>query len=252
VYILSHDREDEHKSFTEAKKKYENNNALQFVHMKSTFDLPLSNLQKVPEKVVAQTLDIVHFLRQVPRSKYLLFMEDDFEFCSNLFLSIQHLIQKCNHRFGVEGWNSIRMSYGLNGIIFPNDNDIVPSFASYLDEHSRRRPPDHLYTEFAAKETKQSKDILKERVIVGYRYNGFNHLGRVSTLREQPQWDFPGCWDELLVPTVFEVEAYNKIECPNDDITPCCKKGSWPGCDQPDLFPWIRWMPDKPPPTKAL
>ena len=31
----------------------------------------------------------------------------------------------------------------------------------------------------------------------------------------------PHCYDPLLEPTVFEVEAYNPAQCPRDDLWPC-------------------------------
>ena len=31
----------------------------------------------------------------------------------------------------------------------------------------------------------------------------------------------PHCYDPLLEPTVFEVEAFNPAQCPRDDVWPC-------------------------------
>jgi hypothetical protein len=233
----------------ESIKKYAQHKMMRFVHMPSTFGDPNKvSGGRVSRTVAAQSLDVAHFLHQVPRSRYLLFMEDDFELCPNGLQAIHHAIHKSNHRYGSDGWVAIRMSFGLNGIIFRNDNDIVSVFASYLEEHATRRPPDHLFTEFAAKETDQSKRLVGARTVVGYRYNAFHHLGSVSTLRDIPHWSFPGCWVELLVPTVFEVEAFDKKQCPLDDIWPCCTENAkWPGCsgNNANLYPWIRWSPDK-------
>ncbi|KAL0481768.1 proline tRS [Acrasis kona] len=224
VFVLSHDRVGiPHKSFNDLKDEYSNHtDTFIFSHVRT--------------KVVAQTLDVAHFLKQVPKSQYVLFMEDDFELCPNGFKAIYHIIQKSNRRFGMNGWNSVRTSFGLNGILFKNSDDMLNIFANYLEKHADRRPPDHLYTEFAAKETEEAKQLLGDKTVVGYRYNIFHHLGAVSTLRESKHWDFPVCWDELLVPTVFEVEAFNKEKCPKDDL--------WPKCNDEvnEQYPWVQWF----------
>ena len=73
---------------------------------------------------------------------------------------------------------------------------------------------------------------------IGFKYNIFNHIGIYSTLRSQKQTTFPLCYDMLLVPTVFEVEAYNPLTCPLDDIWPC------QGISKQDHF-YIDWSKQK-------
>jgi hypothetical protein len=91
-----------------------------------------------------------------------------------------------------------------------------------------------LIVEFSASETPESLSYVQKRPIVGYRYNIFHHLGKVSTLRQQGHWSFPTCYNELVFPVTFEVEAFNPKECPNDDIWPCKGKSS-------DQIPWVKW-----------
>ena len=107
----------------------------------------------------------------------------------------------------------------MNGV-FMHQKDLE-AFSNYLIKHQHRRPPDHLVVEWYAGETKESALFKQKRVNIGFRYNFFHHLGKTSTLRPQAQSGFPGCYDELLVPTVFEVEAFDPNVCPNDDIWPC-------------------------------
>lgn len=94
-------------------------------------------------------------------------------------------------------------------------------FASYLLEHQVRRPPDHLVVEWFAGETDQSAAYRGGRQHVAFRYNLFNHIGSVSSLRTEQQTTWPVCYDPLGVPTLFEVEAFKSDQCPTDDIWPC-------------------------------
>ena len=56
----------------------------------------------------------------------------------------------------------------------------------------------------------------------------FDHLGVRSTLRPEPQKKFPRCYEELTVPVVFPVEAFNARKCPRQDFTPCGNLASPP------------------------
>jgi hypothetical protein len=116
-------------------------------------------------------------------------------------------------------WLAIRSSYGMNGIFMHNKDLRV--FMQYLLTHQSRRPPDHLVVEWYAGETKESAAYRKARANVGFKYNLFNHIGTTSTLRSQKQTTFPVCYDLLIEPTVFKVEAFNPRQCPHDDIWPC-------------------------------
>lgn len=116
----------------------------------------------------------------------------------------------------------------------------------YFLRHFSRRPPDHLVVEFYAAESKFSKQYFSLlppsqssfeknnkknptqnrkrkliRNVAAYRYNILRHDGVKSTLRDDEGWSMPGCFEELVVPQVFEVEAWNAHECPDSDLWPC-------------------------------
>ncbi len=69
------------------------------------------------------------------------------------------------------------------------------TFREYLLKHQVRRPPDHLVVEWFAGETAESKAYKGNRANIGFRYNLFNHIGIVSTLRKQLQTTFPLCYE---------------------------------------------------------
>jgi hypothetical protein len=77
-----------------------------------------------------------------------------------------------------------------------------------------------LISEFCGGETPDSKEYVKGRPIVASRYNFYHHMGKISSLRKEVD-NYLGCYQELLFPVVFEIEAFNPKQCPNDDIWPC-------------------------------
>jgi hypothetical protein len=134
----------------------------------------------------------------------------------------------------------------------PSNNDVA-ALRDYFLLHSRRRPPDHLAVEFYAKESSAARlhfaapgvaaadtngDLAagliprsrrggggaanaRGRGVVAYRYNILRHDGLRSTLRDEEGWTMPGCFEQLVAPQVFEVEAWNPAQCPKSDIWPC-------------------------------
>eukprot|EP00002_Diphylleia_rotans_P000860 TRINITY_DN10465_c0_g2_i1.p1 TRINITY_DN10465_c0_g2~~TRINITY_DN10465_c0_g2_i1.p1 ORF type:complete len:289 (+),score=51.48 TRINITY_DN10465_c0_g2_i1:457-1323(+) len=169
-------------------------------------------------QVRKQSLDVSTLLDYASgKSSYYLFMEDDFELCSHGMKAINYVMDKAT--LLPLDWSIIRISYGLNGVIMKGQD--VAIFSKYLRDNLFRRPPDHLSVEWYAKEVPAGKAHFGSRQPVAFRYNLFKHLGVKSTLRSWDQPKFPGCFEELLFPTVFEVEAFNVTQCGADDITPC-------------------------------
>ena len=99
-------------------------------------------------------------------------------------------------------------------------SDVLP-FAEYLEHNLRRRPPDHLVVEWYAGETPQSNAYKNGRAHGAFRWNLLAHRGEVSTLRSDSMKGFPQCYEMLIFPILFEVDAFKPHLCPDDDLWPC-------------------------------
>lgn len=171
-----------------------------------------------------QTRDLVSLLRDpsiAGGSGYYLFSEDDMRLCEHGLLALQYLIGKAE--IYEPNWIAIRVSYGMNGIIMRNGKDLA-TFADYLDKHQRRRPPDHLVVEWFGGESTESSGYRGARRNMAFRYNLFDHMGLHSTLRATKSPTYPTCYEPLVVPVLFEVEAFNDRMCGQNDVWPCKKK----------------------------
>ena len=184
----------------------------------STAETDIGTANKPGYRVRKQTRNIVSIIRKSEgKGKYYLFLEDDMRFCPSGLLAVQYLLDKSSRYH--PNWLAIRASYGMNGI-FLHAKD-MHTFGNYLLKNQIRRPPDHLVVEWYAGESVESKEYKGKRANIGFRYNLFDHIGVVSTLRKEKSAAYPACYDELLEPTVFQVEAFSPHECPHDDIWPC-------------------------------
>ncbi|KAG2389287.1 hypothetical protein C9374_013847 [Naegleria lovaniensis] len=210
---------------TYSQKKYASQkNVWNFVNIDTNSKVyrPRDGVSAISASTVRQTSDFIHLIRNVhKKSKYLLIVEDDFLVCELTLTTLIHIIHKANARFGKDGWAAIRVSSGLNGIIMRNDNNDISTFADHLERRIGKRPPDHIFAEFCARETPESLAHFGNRFMVAYKYNLLSHLGRISTLRDNAHYDMPQCWETLVHPVSFEVEAFNPAQCPKDDLWPC-------------------------------
>jgi len=172
-------------------------------------------------KVRKQTRDLVALLH-IARGKaqYFLFMEDDVLLCPHGLTTVRYVLNRVS--LDDANWFAIRASFGMNGI-FVRDADLL-HLADYLWQHQARRPPDHLVVEWYAGETNESARYRGRRQHYGFRYNIFHHVGSTSTLRYQRRApETPTCYQPLIPPVVFQVEAHNPHWCRGDDLTPCLR-----------------------------
>ena len=184
----------------------------------------LFSAQVPTAQVRRQTLDLVHMLDVLAgTAQHVLFYEDDFALCDkphSALLALQYVIDKATALR--PDWISIRCSFGMSGIVLQGRD--VPAFREYLREHYNRRPPDHLVVEWYAGETPQAKRYVGPRRPVAFQWNLLLHGGRTSSLRSAKSGAFPGCFRELVFPTVFQVEAFNPQTCTQDNVcvVDCC------------------------------
>eukprot|EP00823_Brevimastigomonas_motovehiculus_P009435 TRINITY_DN909_c0_g1_i1.p1 TRINITY_DN909_c0_g1~~TRINITY_DN909_c0_g1_i1.p1 ORF type:complete len:481 (+),score=37.04 TRINITY_DN909_c0_g1_i1:66-1508(+) len=228
VYVMNNNiPASAHVPFERAKARYGSHPSFRFLQNEGhyTTEVPVpkgfrGQTSLVTENVRKQTRDVVALLKYASeRSHYYLFTEDDFGLCVGALHLIQHVIRKAHSNN--PDWISIKISYGLNGFILRNDNGDLSAFADYLYSHQSRRPPDHLQTEWAAGETRESAAYKAHRPHVAYRYNLLFHMGTVSSLRTAKQEFYPECFHELNAPILFEVDAFKPRICGHDDMWPC-------------------------------
>jgi len=157
-----------------------------------------------------------------------MFMEDDMELCAHGMRAIHHAIEKAN---SYTDWSVVRVSYGMNGLIFQARD--LPVFQKYLQNRLTARPPDHVVVEWFASETPESKTYLKGRPNMAFRHNLFLHLGAVSSIGKDTRTT-PMCY-EVLNQLMVDVESFNIHACMDDDISPCAMRRS-----PPKLISWER------------
>ena len=185
-----------------------------------------------------QTRHVVHLMRYVAqqhRPHVYIFAEDDFVLCRQGLLAFEYLVRKATSYF--DDWLSIRVSFGLNGLLIPGRD--LPTLASYAESHQARRPVDHLAVEWFAGETPEAAAYKGRRPHVAYKYNLLDHIGEVSTLRRArggSKMNYPGCWQLLGQPTNFDVESYDPDACPHDDVSPCVPEAEGGGGSAETVF----------------
>jgi len=54
-----------------------------------------------------------------------------------------------------------------------------------------------------------------------FRYSLWLHIGARSTIRSSVSPTYPLCYEDLVEPTLFKVEAFKPKLCPRQDIWPC-------------------------------
>ncbi|KAK9919150.1 hypothetical protein WJX75_009727 [Coccomyxa subellipsoidea] len=148
-------------------------------------------------QVRKQTCDLITLLEtSLPMSHYYLFMEDDFRLCPNGVRIIHYLVAKLNAAPETRQWLSVRLSYGMNGILLPNAH--LSSLSQYLRLHTARLPSDLLYIEWLQGKRVDTNDSTSGKIQYVYQKNIMDHLGTLSSFAIRPErLPFPGCFNSM-------------------------------------------------------
>ena len=68
-----------------------------------------------------------------PATLRAVFMQDDFRLCPLALLALQHIVRKVSRRDAE--WLSVRVSFGLAGVLVRNDNHDLLRLADHLQRH---------------------------------------------------------------------------------------------------------------------
>ena len=64
-------------------------------------------------------------------------MQDDFRLCPLALLALQHIVRKVSRRDAE--WISVRVSFGLAGVLVRNDNHDLQMLADHMQRHQLGR-----------------------------------------------------------------------------------------------------------------
>ena len=140
----------------------------------------------------------------------------------------------------MDGWNVIRLSYGLMGAVMSSADALL--YAEYLHKHLARRPPDHLLVEWYAGETQESAVQRRDRQHLTFKYNMFGHLGTTSSLRGGKMPGFAKCYDYLEPPVLFEVRLLAFGLCACEPVWRRATLSARWRCGFPATFEDLPWL----------
>eukprot|EP00297_Palpitomonas_bilix_P012042 CAMPEP_0113910958 /NCGR_PEP_ID=MMETSP0780_2-20120614/27873_1 /TAXON_ID=652834 /ORGANISM="Palpitomonas bilix" /LENGTH=330 /DNA_ID=CAMNT_0000907289 /DNA_START=397 /DNA_END=1389 /DNA_ORIENTATION=+ /assembly_acc=CAM_ASM_000599 len=166
-----------------------------------------------------QTRDIVKMMQTVKKScRYILLNEDDFKFCPASVFTSLYLIQKVSRG---EDFNSIRISYGMNGIIMPCKD--IDGFSDYLLSQQVMMPVDLLADEWLSVwHPMAKKHFGPRRRSFFYQHNLLEHLGDVSSFEgrtKRPSW--PCGKHNKLINSFVPGTEYSSSCNGRSDVSPC-------------------------------
>jgi hypothetical protein len=188
-----------------------------FAHLEDPDDF--NNPNDIPgKKVRHQTYDLISLMKLAKnKSRYFMFMEDDFPVCPKALDTFYYVLRKA--KLYQPNWKAIRTSYGMNGIFV--DGNELQSLAAFFDENVAHRPPDGLVVEWMCGKLSPTQETCeKPQRHFTFRWNLFRHIGAVSSLRQTGLQKFPGCWEEYS-DLLWEVDSFNVDDCNEDDLWPC-------------------------------
>jgi len=132
---------------------------------------------RITSQEVRLNYDLLEFLRisadhcAKDSIEFVVLMEDDFEWCPGALLHLLSAIQLAEER-GYGNWLVLRTSVGLNGIVIPCQD--LPMHIRVGSQKRDEVPLDSLFGGIWS----NAFEVLGREYLT-YRYNLFNHIGRV-------------------------------------------------------------------------
>jgi hypothetical protein len=152
------------------------------------------------------------------KHKYVMIMEDDFQWCPYAHQHLFYALTMAKKRFGE--FSALRVSFGMNGVIVPCSD--LQHIASFIQSHYHDGPADTLLAEFWTKEVDEGQKVYgDDRSYAVYRNNLLDHIGKVSTRSEGFHMPFyPQCYDTMHSFALWIPERFS-MDCLHDSFTPC-------------------------------
>jgi hypothetical protein len=170
-----------------------------------------------------QALCIVNTLSRIyGRSNDVLIMEDDFLLCSGTLKLIHCILQRVTSTH--ENWISMRISYGMNGILIRNKD--IPKIITFLILNMWHKPSDHNIVEWFLGQTGDGRTTgtnpQQRRPYFVYRFNLMSHIGTVSSFGHLTQTK-PICFETMDGRIgLRHIEAFDiKGGCSRSELSPC-------------------------------
>lgn len=185
-----------------------------------------------------QTDDVYDMLTRAyeyacPKQEHLfMLMEDDFELCNGAEYQLLHVLDLASKRmdqYKQDAFSAIRVSTGLNGLLFPC-SDIPTTLAYMLDNTKTKLPVDWLLENWWARNNLQGTSfhfyahanlsrMAHRGPLLVYKYQLFEHIGVKSTM--QHIWIAPHskCNEPLIYTEIGK--DYDLQACGHDLLSPC-------------------------------
>lgn len=163
------------------------------------------------------------------KNELFMFMEDDFEICFGAEYQILHALEEASRMNGQ--FSAIRVSTGLNGIIFPC-SDISSILGYMIDNTKTKLPVDWLLENWWAMNNLEDSYFgfyananlthAHNRQFFVYKYQLFHHLGTKSTMGHT--WIAPhsACNERLIYTEIGK--NYDLLHCAHSLFSPCSQQ----------------------------
>eukprot|EP01080_Neovahlkampfia_damariscottae_P006351 gene6351-10357_t len=175
-------------------------------------------------KIEKQTSSWIEMMKiwkkKCPKDDIFLYMEDDFIICPQATVHLYSLYHTMKMRKDLV---AVKFGFGLNGIILRcNELEKLTKFVekTCFVHNQPPFPVDWAVGDFYSDHSKHSDH---RNISYTYRYNLFEHIGKVSSVanddvKERAEAD---CFGPMYHQSVFMQEKFEIWDCPKNMISPC-------------------------------